>query len=77
MSENTARDGTLATDLSKVSCFGFVVVVVGKSSVESFCLQITFLFMLKIKAVWGLRERIAEALMFCGTVYKVILSRHQ
>lgn len=44
MSENTARDGTLATDLSK------------------------------IKAVWGLRERIAEALMFCGTVYKYDLS---
>lgn len=28
----------------------------------------------KIKAVWALRERIAEALMFCGTVYKYDLS---
>lgn len=44
MSDNTAQDGTLATDLSK------------------------------IRAVWDLRERIAESLMFCGTVYKYDLS---
>lgn len=44
LAQNTAQDGTLATDLSK------------------------------IKAVWDLRERIAEALMCCGTVYKYDLS---
>ena len=44
MAQNTAQDGTLATDLSK------------------------------IKAVWDLRERIAEALMCCGAVYKYDLS---
>lgn len=44
MDENTAQDGTLASDLSK------------------------------IKAVWDLRERITEALMYCGRVYKYDLS---
>ena len=38
---------------------------------NSFVQKYNFLFS-KIKAVWALRERIAEALMFCGTVYKVI-----
>lgn len=44
LSENTAQDGTVATDLSKV------------------------------KELWGLRERITESLMCCGTVYKYDLS---
>lgn len=83
ISDNIAQDGTLATDLTKVcSSFKLVVVVVClwqyqinlitiRELWHSFVQKYNFFF-LKIKAVWALRERIPEALMFCGTVYKVI-----